>query len=177
MANNQSKFRFQDYMVYPVDGNLDYKTTPPKEFYLETVDHLVDRLKKSAPLIEQTLGDLPVFLLKNGYIFEDTLYLAKLDFIEIYNLTYPLGKDNGAQIQLTWSKDIPSEQMLTCRLWDSENSQYEETVYMGLFYTLAAIFMAVLVTQRKTKDKGHKFALSPNSLTLVELSDDAIFNK
>lgn len=170
-------FQTQQYMVYPVDDNLDYKSTVIKEFYLETIEGLSARLQKSFIEIEQSVGDFPVVLLKNGFFYDDVMYLARFDHLEVYKLTYPMGKTNHSQIKMTWTGNLPSRKVLHCQLWDRHNYQFLFTIELGLFYLVSVLTIAVFVfTSQSSHPNGSKFIISKSG-TSWHLSDDLLYSQ
>ena len=156
-------------MLYPVNG-FNHSTTK-LEWYLETKKRASPKLNLSDPKVIA----FPRVFLKNGYIYDNTLYLSAFDYLEVYELSYPLGEKNIEQMKIKFLKKLESQHVISCLKQDSQNEQFFITMYVSLFYLFAVIAMALLVVASKTNMKGVKFVLGANC-TMIELSEDLIFN-
>lgn len=164
-----------EYIIQPVT-ECDFSNTTTS-WYLTRKDTLEPSVIENLVDIDWLEARFPIVMLKNGYIYEDMMYLSKLDYLEVYELTYPKGRVEGQvidQIKVTWKKNIASEDFVYCNLQDKDNKQYTATVQIGVGFILGTLLLAMMIFVNKVNSSaGHKYLNHEGSL--VRLTDEMIY--
>ena len=175
-------FRHAQYVIYPQEACSFANTT--KSWFLERKDRLTDeKINELLPVTTNFLAArFPIVMLKNGYIYEDTMYLSKLDYLEVYKLSYPEGKGaevNGTvelvpKILVTFTGNITSENTVYCRLLNEDNTQYLATMQLGVGFLLATLLLAVMIFVNKVNSGASRKYLNSGG-HLIRLTSAMVY--